>query len=330
MWITREIVILSFFFSAHLEVATAELQSASNTHSEDVVERKDLGGYPKNYWIESDEDPTGDFEQEPLAPGQIEQIRWKEDGTVVANNAYVMGLPPSVREVLLEYCERMGITERFRNLTSRGKALRPGQEEEVVLNNGLKWYIQRPESKWKSNMHWISPNNAESQDDYLKALSAAGFDKVLQSVGQKFGMDGLAAYHITFIAVSRCTQGYLHYDVSETDNKVFNVIIPLILADETGPELDLREDGSIDPDDVGKLRYQYDVASMLGDDAYHATSAVDYRASKEMRMAATIYIADINEENIEDILEDYTVRAIVAKLDLLRLLRHQGTILTRI
>ena len=61
-----------------------------------------------------------------------------------------------------------------------------------------------------------------------------------------------------------------------------------------------------DYDPIGRLKYQLNVATLLGDDAYHATSAVDYSNSKEMRMAATVYIADIREDNVREILADYT------------------------
>ena len=45
----------------------------------------------------------------------------------------------------------------------------------------------------------------------------------------------------------------------------------------------------------------------------HATSAVDYRLTKEMRMAATVYVADISEDNIDAILSDYTQKKNQAK-----------------
>jgi hypothetical protein len=44
----------------------------------------------------------------------------------------------------------------------------------------------------------------------------------------------------------------------------------------------------------------------MGDDAYHATSAVDYQGIRQMRMAATVYVADIGEDNIDNIMSDYT------------------------
>ena len=262
-------------------------------------------------WMTKDPDPTGDFLQPEMEIGQIETIRWKSDGTVVTPNAHIMKLRPSVRESLLQYCDYMGITETFRDLTYRGNSYPPGEDSHVDFR-GQNWFIQRPEGHWKSNMHWISPSDWISQMDYLRALSAAGFDEVLQQIGDHFGFKGLACYHVTFIAVSHCQRGYLHYDVSNTGRKTFNVIIPLLLANETGPELDLqslvqRNDGEWERSDrEGRLRYTYDIASMMGDDAYHATSAVDYRVNKEMRMAATVYIADIGEDNVKAILDDYT------------------------
>ena len=156
-------------------------------------------------------------------------------------------------------------------------------------------------------MQWISPGENSAQQSYLEALSIAGFDDILAGIGETLGMDGLVAFHVTFIGVSYSTKGYMHYDVSETGAKAFNVIIPLILANETGPELDVQESELVDEDEdflVGRYRYEYNVASMLGDDAYHATSAVDYRMNKEFRMAATIYIADINDDNADSVMNE--------------------------
>ena len=41
-------------------------------------------------------------------------------------------------------------------------------------------------------------------------------------------------------------------------------------------------------------------------EAYHGTSACDYRNNKEMRMVASVYVADVNDENIENVMNHYT------------------------
>jgi hypothetical protein len=274
--------------------------------------------YP-SAWSSHDPHPDGDFAGDvdaddatrktgrPLSPGQLESVRWKDTGEVVTPWAFRVGLPSRVREVLLEYCRLKGIAQALRHVTVEGNGFLPGQESRMILD-GQEWFLQRPGKKWNSNLHWLSPNGHEAHEDYLQALQVAGFDSVLQSIGDHLQLDGLVAFHVTFIGVSQAIRGYVHIDVSQTQAKTYNVIIPLILAENvSGPELDLQ--GGQDTDRygrVGRYRYVYDEGAMMGDDAYHATSSVDYRLSKEMRLAATVYIADVNEQNVERIMEEYT------------------------
>jgi hypothetical protein len=215
--------------------------------------------------IQKDPMPFGDFQQPSgLEPGELSHIRWSSNNEVVSSNAYLLGTPPKLREELLSYANRIGITERFENLVLRGNELLADDEDYIQLN-GMNWYLQRPSTHWNSNMHWISPADEDSQNDYLRALSIAGFDEILSKIGEYFGFRGLACYHLTFIAVSRCSQGYMHYDLTGTadaddESRAFNIIIPLILSNETGPELDLRSDNE---ERVGRYRYQYDIATMV-------------------------------------------------------------------
>ncbi|CAJ1945599.1 unnamed protein product [Cylindrotheca closterium] len=254
-----------------------------------------------NSWMRDNED-MGELLQPKLKTLQIEPIRWESTGEAVTENAYMVKMPISVRKGLLEYCKDVGITKYFRDLTFRGNSLEAGDEEDVVLD-GLKWHVHRPPEEWRSDMHWMSPFNEKAHLDYLQELGMAGFDDVLQSIGEYFGMDRLAVYHMSFIGVSYCSDDFIHRDISGSGGKVFNVIIPLILADETGPELGIAANTEGGP--IGRLRLQKNVGIMLGDDAFHGTAAVDYRAFREMRLAATVYIGESNEENIDNIMKHY-------------------------
>ena len=263
------------------------------------------GFYPDN-WMKTDPMPYGDFIASPLLPGHMAPIRWADSAEIVTPWAFRIGLHSRIREVLLDYCNKMGITDILKHVTTEGNGLEPGTETHMDVE-GDDWYLQRPDSDWRSNLHWFSPGGGPAHEHYLQALSVAGFDEILDGIGKYLGMDGLVAFHVTFIGVSFSNKGYLHHDVVESGAKVYNCIIPLILANDTGPELDLQEWRPDLPDDeqdykVGRYRYEYDVASMMGDGAIHATSAVDYRMSKEMRMAATVYVADVNDENVHNIL----------------------------
>ena len=164
---------------------------------------------------------------------------------------------------------------------------------------GVKWFAQRPASKWKSDMHWISPADESGHETYLKLLTENGFLSVLNSIGDALDLDGLTAYHLTFIVVSHCERGYVHHDTTGTGNKVFNVVVPLERATNSPPELIITDSRD---DTAGRLKYEDNIAVMIGDDVHHATSECDYRDTPgKMRFAATIYIADINELNTETI-----------------------------
>jgi SET domain len=265
------------------------------------------GFWPAN-WMKKDPKSLGDFIPTPLGPGEMQIIRWADTGEIVVANAYRLGLRPRFSQVMLEYCEKMGIVDLFRHLTYKGNALDVGKEAFLTLD-GEEWYLQRPGSKWNSNLQWLSPGGNPAHDHYLQALSVAGFDEMLRGIGENLQLESLVVFHVTFIAVSHSVSGYMHYDVTETQNKTFNVIVPLILANKTGPELDLQSnkkdpEGGENP--VGRYRYEMNVASMMGDDAMHASSATDYRTNKEMRLAATIYLAEVTEENADYIMQQYT------------------------
>ena len=167
---------------------------------------------------------------------------------------------------------------------------------------GLNWYVQRPPMHWDSNMHWISPGDENTHEAFLQQMFSGGFYGMLESIGEYFQLRGLVAYHLAFMGVSHCVRGYVHHDFAGTNGKAFNIIIPLITVDGTGPELEIED---VD-DQFGGYRYVYDEASIVGDAARHATGRVDYRHQGKYRLAVSIYIADVDEYNARQIMREFT------------------------
>lgn len=254
-------------------------------------------------------DPKGDFETHKLEHGEISDFRWKANGEIVCRNIFRVGLPEKVAATLRDFAERMGIMDEYRSLLIEGKALKPGRNKFKSFGH-QNWYIQRPPaSSWTANMHWISPADEEAHFDFLKVLSASGFDDVIESIGKRFDLGGMLVYHITFIGLSHCEQGKIHYDFSKVDDKAFNVIIPLVLANLTTPELDIRRKVTTYKgryDIVSGYKYEHNIAAVTGDDAVHNTAACNYLDQKEMRVMATLYMADVTESNVASIAKDFT------------------------
>ena len=226
----------------------------------------------------------------------IEPLRMPS-GKPVTDHLYRIRLPSTLRRALLDLVGTTGILAEFQKVVQN-----PGEMEHShrVKFNGEEWSVQRPPAHWNSNMHWISPAENAAQDTYLEALKRGGFDQVLDSIGQYFKMDGITAYHLTFIGVSECTHGYDHYDFINTDAKAYNLIIPLQLIPNSSPELDVWCD---ETEEWYNYQYEYDVGIMIGDLAAHATAEIKYEGetTTPMRVAATVYLADINENNVDGI-----------------------------
>jgi hypothetical protein len=226
------------------------------------------------------------------------------EGKTLSRNAFRVGIPEELIHELRLYANTMGITDYYRGLVIDDNPLRPGTEQEMNFGVGKhKWLVQRPMSHWSSNMHWASPADESAHDDYLKVLSSGGFDQVLENIGSYFGLRSLSAYHLSFIGVSHCEKGFIHADVNGSGRKAFNLIIPLMLESDTGPELEILGD---EETSVRFYKYRINAASMVGDDALHATAACDYRPKGSMRLAATVYVGDIDSGNVNQLLMSLT------------------------
>lgn len=223
-------------------------------------------------------------------------------GNRISKNMYRVALPSTLLQELRTYANKMGITDFYRSLVIDGPPYNPGQEKSVTFQK-QNWMVHRPKSHWRSNMHWLSPADETAHDNYLTILSAGGFDKVLESIGAYFNLNGLSAYHLSFIGVSQCERGFIHTDVNDSGVMAFNLIIPLMLVEGESPELEILSD---DETMTRFYQYEYNVASMIGDDALHATASCDYISKGEMRICATVYVGDITTTNVRNLLMSLT------------------------
>mmetsp|Transcript_50707 Transcript_50707/g.152719 ORF Transcript_50707/g.152719 Transcript_50707/m.152719 type:complete len:260 (+) Transcript_50707:628-1407(+) len=165
------------------------------------------------------------------------------------------------------------------------------------------WFAQRPDSRYVSDLHWFGCADELTHESFLRALAEAGFDDVLRAIGEEWDLDGLAIQSVGFLGVTHATDGHMHIDWTEIDGKAFNVLIPLEQIPGSGPELYIQ---GTDEDDVGAIKLHPSYGILLGEDTYHCTHECNHRESQKVRMAVTIYIADLTEENVDGVADDDT------------------------
>lgn len=61
---------------------------------------------------------VNDILRRPLRAGQVSQLRWTFDYTLVHDNVYRIGLPEGLQSILLNYAEKMNITTMMRKWTA--------------------------------------------------------------------------------------------------------------------------------------------------------------------------------------------------------------------
>jgi hypothetical protein len=257
-------------------------------------------------WMRTDPRPMGEVMASDVEPWEMAPMRWKDSGEIVLEHAYRLGLDKNVRRTMHQFALNAGIEDFYKKITIDGNALVAGSATDIVLHPSAgHWFIYRPNKDWTSNLQWLFTHDETSQQVYLNALSNAGFDNILKGIGEKFGFKKLVCMHLAFIGVSHSAKGFKHADMSNTGNRTYNVIIPLKLANVTGPELDFSD--MSDPKNVktGRYKYEYDVAQMIGDSAIHATSGADYRPNREFRYACSIYVSEVDETNVDGVIASY-------------------------
>jgi hypothetical protein len=197
-----------------------------------------------------------------------------------------IGLPEGLSEYMAKWANEIGITEVLRAHV-RGELQLPPEGERRLRLNGTTWWVKRFPVDWRSDMHYISPDDFESNQMFMNALADAGFDTVIKSVGIRDNLTSITVYYPSYIAVSHCTNTLMHND-SEEDGH-YNVIFPVVQVNNSKPELIVGDDSQ---DLYAPYKYEPDHAVVLGKSGLHGTAPCDYRGTDSMRMVVSAYMLD--------------------------------------
>ncbi len=156
------------------------------------------------------------------------------------------------------------------------------------------------------DMVWIDPADEQCFESMLSVLRRGNFDVVLEAIGKEFDLDSLMVTGIgpIFLSYFEHDSEYkqVHADLREAKGSFYNVVVPLYIP-EGGASLYVGDD---DGDRVLPIQMRYNHGIVLGGGTFHGTAECDYREQRDVRLSVAIYLADVTEENIEDIAGDNT------------------------
>jgi hypothetical protein len=229
---------------------------------------------------------TGELQPIQLNVVSSDDAQVETDARQIKGMVDRIGLPPGMSEFMAKWADEIGITEVLRSHVRKELSL-PADGERRLRLNGTTWWVKRFPSEWRSDMHYISPDDFGSNQLFMQALADAGFDTILKAVGKRDNLTSITVYYPAFIAVSHCTTAFMHND-SEEDGH-YNVIFPVLQVNNSQPELIV---GDRAQNLYAPYKYEPDHAVVLGKFGLHGTAPCDYRGTDSMRMVVSVYMLD--------------------------------------
>mmetsp|Transcript_23299 Transcript_23299/g.35285 ORF Transcript_23299/g.35285 Transcript_23299/m.35285 type:complete len:276 (-) Transcript_23299:86-913(-) len=161
-----------------------------------------------------------------------------------------------------------------------------------------------PKEWTTGDLTWVDAGDERAYEKTLRLLDEGDFDLVLDSIGQKFNLDGLMLQGMGVIAISKWTGNNMHFDIGDTGNKFFNIIFPLHIPSSGEGSLHVgdRKDYSYH----APVSFRMHRGVLVGGETRHGTGLVDYRNEQDFRIGIAIYLADLTDDNIEWISGDAT------------------------
>jgi len=151
----------------------------------------------------------------------------------------------------------------------------------------------------------LDPADEECFESLLGVLRRGNLDVVLDQVGKAFDLNGLMVQGVGAIFLSEYqVSDNMHVDIPTSKGSFYNIIVPVHIP--IGHTAKFYVGDQEDEDRMGKVNMDPNVGIVLGGESSHGTGECSYRKEKEFRLSFAVYVADINEDNVELIASDST------------------------
>jgi len=241
-----------------------------------------------------------------LDVGEMKPILWREDLTPVDGSdgeSFVIGFPPELHEEFTKYVANSGMMKIAHQILYKEEPLEQGDQRIYTLDDGEKWTAM-VQGSWDTDMVWLDPGDESCFESLLGVLRRGGFDKVLEKIGKAFDLDSLMIQGVGAIFLTEYDQTQnMHVDIPGSRGSFYNIIVPVHIPEDEVAHFKLSDRGD---DYQGRLRLDPNVGVIQGGESRHGMGECNYRKKEEFRLSFAVYVADVNERNIDMIASDST------------------------
>eukprot|EP00934_Nitzschia_sp_Nitz4_P002300 Nitzschia sp. Nitz4//scaffold31_size150131//145303//147582//NITZ4_002856-RA/size150131-processed-gene-0.213-mRNA-1//1//CDS//3329547743//2300//frame0 len=241
-----------------------------------------------------------------LEPGEMAPVRWRHSLQPVDGDegeSFVIGFPHELHQEFKTYVENSGMLETARNIIYDDEPLVPEEHKIFKLKDNQTWGAMI-QGTWNTDMVWLDPADEECFESLLSVLRRGGFDKVLEQIGNAFDLQGLMIQGVGAIFLSEYEfMDNIHVDIEGSKGSFYNVIVPVYIPEDEKSALvvtDYYHGGS------GSVNLDPNMGLILGGESPHGTAECNYREKRDVRLSFAVYLADINDNNVDLIASDST------------------------
>jgi hypothetical protein len=240
-----------------------------------------------------------------LDPGNIHPFVWKSNRIQVDKYARLVGIPTRLTEEIRKFCVDIGLMDAFRSILYSNPVNIGRSRLLSELKGPHKWAVTRPSASasWiNSDLHWVDATDEESFEYSLSILKRGDLSAIAHAIGTEFESESLAFLGMGFIIVSHSTNSQMHQDNPGGGKDFFDLLFPLTIPENDISQLYVGDNEK----NRGLVTLEPNLGVLLGMDTWHATADCDYRKNQNFRVFVSIYIADVNEDNVGLLSEDGT------------------------
>jgi hypothetical protein len=210
-----------------------------------------------------------------LDVGEMVPIIWREDYTPIDGNkgeSFVIGFPPELHEEFTDYVKNSGMMKLAHSILYKEKSFDKDEQRIYTLDDGEKWTAMIQGTWSNTDMVWLDPGDESCYESLLGVLRRGGFDKVLDSIGKTFDLNGLMLQGIGAIFLSQNENGddnandNMYYDLDGSRGSFYKIIIPVHIPAGDIAKFMLSDYKDYDKNGPGtiKLDPNYNIGIVLG------------------------------------------------------------------
>lgn len=249
---------------------------------------------------------TSPFVSRKLKDFEVAPLHWASNGKQVDENARLVGLPQRLTDEIQKFCIEIGLIDVFQWAAQSGSL---GIGDTIItgpddLKDGHKWAITRDgEDTTSSNLHLLEIIDESNFEATVDVLRRGDFDYVLNTIAADFKPWGYMFAGLSFTIATHSEASLIHQRNPDAGKDSLNLIFPIHLPEENIAKMYV---GNYEEKKAAPLDLRFHQGLLLGGDTAYGMADFDYQKDGNFHIFASISIANIHEDNVDIIADEYT------------------------